>query len=66
MADGRKQSLLEEAWANSLQGKLSALAEAKAWALREVYPIRSKKIWGLAPLDLKILGGWYPFRSLQT
>ena len=47
MADGRKQSLLEEAWANSLQGKLSALAEAKAWALREVYPIRSKKIWGV-------------------
>ena len=46
MADGRKQSLLKEAWTSGPQGKLSAFAEAKAWALREVWREEGKDDYG--------------------
>ena len=37
MANSRLQSLLEEAWTGGSRGHMSAVAEARAWALREVW-----------------------------
>ena len=37
MADSRLQSLLEEAWTGGSRGHMSAVAEARVWAVREVW-----------------------------
>ena len=37
MSDDRLQTLLEEAWTGGWKGRMSALSEAKAWALREAW-----------------------------
>jgi hypothetical protein len=46
MAEER-QTLLREAWAGGKKGSLSALAEAKAWALREVWRQDRKTEYGM-------------------
>jgi len=43
-----KQDLLRKAWTEGRKGYLSALSEAKAWALREVWRSEGKSDWGVA------------------
>ena len=42
-----QQDLLRRAWTEGRDGNLSAMAEAKAWALREVWRAEGKGDWGL-------------------
>eukprot|EP00973_Karenia_brevis_P037122 5118099-Karenia_brevis.AAC.1 len=42
-----QQELLQKAWTEGRTGTLSALSEAKAWALREVWRSQGKGDWGL-------------------
>ena len=46
MSDSQ-QELLRKAWTQGRKGTLSALSEAKVWALREVWRSRGKGDWGL-------------------
>ena len=46
MAEGR-QELLRAAWLGGVHGHLSAMAEARAWSLREVYVEMGKPKYGL-------------------
>ena len=41
------QELLKKAWADGKKGSLSALAQAKAWALREVWRGEDKPEFGM-------------------
>ena len=41
------QELLRKAWTEGRTGTLSALSEAKAWALREVWRSEGNSDWGL-------------------
>ena len=46
MSDSQ-QDLLRKAWTEGRTGTLSALSEAKAWALREVWRSEGNGEWGL-------------------
>ena len=46
MAEARQEAL-RAAWLGGTQGHLSAMSEARAWALREVYLEMGKPKWGL-------------------
>ena len=46
MSDSQ-QDLLRKAWTEGRTGTLSALSEAKAWALREVWRAQGKGDWGV-------------------
>ena len=46
MSDSQ-QDLLRRAWTEGRTGTLSALSEAKAWALREVWRSEGNGEWGL-------------------
>ena len=43
-----QQELLREAWLGGRLGTLSAMSEAKAWALREMWRVQEKSDYGLA------------------
>ena len=43
------QELLKKAWLGGKEGSLGALAEARAWALREVWRAEDKPEYGLLP-----------------
>ena len=43
MSDSQ-QDLLRKAWTDGRTGTLSALSEAKAWALREVWRAEGKRV----------------------
>ena len=43
-----QQALLRQAWLEGCTGHLSAMSEAKAWALREVWRSEHDSDWGLA------------------
>ena len=45
--DNSQQDLLRKAWTGGRTGYLSALSEAKAWALREVWRAEGKGDWGM-------------------
>lgn len=47
MAHESSQSLLKEAWQGGRHGKMNAIAEARAWALREVWREQHKTEYGL-------------------
>ena len=47
MSDDRLQTLLEEAWTGGWKGRMSALSEAKAWALREAWREHNESEYGL-------------------
>ena len=55
------QEVLRKAWTEGRAGTLSALSEAKAWALREVWRSEGNSDWGLmnfvAERVEKIVGG---------
>ena len=42
-----KQELLRDAWLGGCKGHLSALSEARAWALREVWNEAGKPDYGM-------------------
>ena len=46
MSDSQ-QELLRKAWTQGRKGTLSALSEAKVWALQEVWRSQGKGEWGL-------------------
>ena len=65
MADECLQSLLEEAWTGGSHGNLSALEEARAWALREVWYEQGQSDYGLCPFvaqRVTKIGGGHPNR----
>ena len=45
--DNSQQDLLRKAWTGGRTGYLSALSEAKAWALREVWRAEGRGDWGM-------------------
>ena len=62
MSDSQ-QDLLKKAWTEGRTGTLSALSEAKAWALREVWRSEGKGQWGLMQFvaeRLTKIGGGHP------
>ena len=42
-----RQEMLRAAWLGGVHGHLSAMSEARAWALREVYLEMGRPKWGL-------------------
>ena len=58
-----QQELLREAWLGGREGHLSALSEAKAWALREIWYAEEKPDYGLATFvaqRVEKVGGGHP------
>ena len=58
-----QQELLREAWLGGRSGTLSALSEAKAWALREIWYAEEKPDYGLATIvaqRVEKVGGGHP------
>ena len=61
-----QQALLREAWTGGHKGCMSALAEARAWALREVWRKEKKSEYGMLAFiaqRVKKVGGGSPSRS---
>ena len=61
-----QQELLEEAWLGGRTGNLSALSEAKAWALRETWRESGKSGYGMLTFiskRVKKIGGGCPSHS---
>ena len=44
-----KQDLMFQAWFNGRKGHLSAMGEAKAWALREAWRDKDEGLYGMLP-----------------
>ena len=58
-----QQELLRKAWTEGRKGTLSALSEAKAWALREVWRSEGHGDWGLMSFvaeRVTKIGGGHP------
>ena len=58
-----KQELLRDAWLGGCKGHLSALSEARAWALREVWNEAGKPDYGMCTFiagRITRVGGGHP------
>ena len=63
MSDDRLQTLLEEAWTGGWKGRMSALSEARAWALREAWREHNESEYGLLKFvadRVEKVGGGHP------
>jgi len=66
MTDDSLQDVLKKAWCGGRKGHLSALSEARAWALREVWQDDGKTDYGMCTYiagKVKKIGGGNPTRS---